>query len=271
MFTHFFAGCLVAAAAIPDVIMPDTRTIKVDVRLNAQPLIEHCCFQYVVGKNETLGTIAARHRNIPNTTPLTTVAEILELNPGLDADKVTKGTRLWMPPKDLSSAMAARKFLFTSGHYRLPMRIRPFVVNQKIEKSKHGTYSFLLVPESLIDKWNKALKANTIYEIYGKLIKEKAIEVLKVSGSGSFVKDASPVHSCIDTIDVKRDKSGAYSLTCSSIAFDKAGKVVPESERYVDQTKVKKSALLLLFPLAGAGWLLSRSVRQSQPQVTTAS
>ena len=82
-----------------------------------------------------------------------------------------------------------------------------------------------------------------------------------------MVWDESPVHSCVDTIKIKRSDKGQYSTELSSVAYDKAGKVVPPLRRIVKRDASKQGLPLILLPMMGAGWLLARRRRrQSQAE-----
>jgi nucleoid-associated protein YgaU len=89
MLTHFFAGCLLAVAAVPDVVIPGTRSLRVTRHLEVSPLTEHCCVQHVVAKGETLSAIAAAHYG-----KATTAKDIAALNPEINPDRLKIGQRL---------------------------------------------------------------------------------------------------------------------------------------------------------------------------------
>lgn len=266
MFTHFFAGCLVTVAAVPDIVTPGTRVIDVEVRMEARPLIDHCCVQRVVAKGETLSKIAISHRYKSSPNP-TSVEEILALNPGLAPGKLSVGQRLWMPPRIPGPDTEEKMFVFVSSLWGGATPTRAYAPSDKIATSRRGTYSITLVPECAIAEWTKALEKGTPFEDYRKLEEQGKMKVLQQEGSQIMVWDESPVYSCVDTIKIKRSDKGQYSTELSSVAYDKAGKVVPQLRRIVKRDASKQGLPLILLPMMGAGWLLARRRRrQSQAE-----
>jgi len=265
MFTHFFAGCLLAAVAAPgaptpDVVVPNTRSIKVEMRVNAQQLIDHCCVQHVVLKGETLTKIAAAHRAAPHAT---SISEILALNPGLKADKLAVGQRIWMPPRVSGLPGAEMQFVFTSSHWHCPVGISAFAPKAKISASRYGVFSLVLVSESGMREWSRALAANKgIHEAFARLQEAGEIQSIEQRCTPTTVWNESPVYSCVDSLTIARSRKGEYSLGFSSVAYDKGGKVVPPKERVVERRRSDQQMSLLFLPMLGAGWLCIRRRRQ---------
>ncbi|MFT6082334.1 MAG: LysM repeat protein [Planctomycetota bacterium] len=269
MFAHFFAGCLIAlagipaapartadAAPLPDVVVPGTRSITAELRIEARPLLDHCCVQHVIVKGETLSKLALTHREQPL---ITTVKEIIALNPGLNPDKLAVGQRIWMPPK-LTWPGTENTFVFLDQGR--PIRLgRAFAPADKARAPRRGGTSFLLVPESMIAAYHAAKKSRD-WQDAQTILKSKKVQVLSCSSSGGSVWDESPVYSCKDTIKIERSKKGVFSAKLTSVAYNKAGDIVPPSEREKDHRKNKKGMWFLLLPFVGGGWLLWRTCRQ---------
>tara|TARA_R110002096_G_scaffold16264_21_gene55691 strand:+ start:5554 stop:6450 length:897 start_codon:yes stop_codon:yes gene_type:complete len=278
MFAQFFAGMLIAAVAVPeaaapvpDVVVPGTRRVKVELRIEAQPLIDHCCVQHVVAKGETLSKIAANHRQHMLTSKVesmdsispTKVKDILALNPGLNPDKLAIGQRIWMPPRIPGGPNAENIFVFIDQRSPTGGPGEPFAATSKVSASRGGSTIFVLVPESMLSVREAAKKART-FEDYQAFNKSDKIQFLRASGSSGQVREESPVHSCKDTITFARSKKGVLSVKLTSVAFDKAGKVIPPNERNKVVRK-KQGAWLFVLPVAGAGWLLWHSRRRRAP------
>ncbi|MFT4511589.1 MAG: hypothetical protein ACI89X_000633 [Planctomycetota bacterium] len=281
MFAHFFAGCLLtlaglpthSAAPIPDVVVPGTRSIRVALLIEAQPLIDHCCVQHVVAKGETLSTIAANHRQRLHNTKVatidglspTSVKYILDLNPGIKPDQLAIGQRIWLPSQRLQTINKEHTFVFIDQRWPLGGLGIPFAPSDKINSPRRGQTALILVPASQLASYTKAAKSRDWKQIE-KIKASKGIQVLSIGGSGHSVWSESPVYTCKDTITVERSKKGAFSAKLNSIAYDKAGKVVSPAERRKDHRKNKKGMWFFLLPLSGGGWLLWRMRRQRANQ-----
>jgi LysM repeat protein len=291
MFAHFFAGCLIAlagipatatpyaaatrgAAAFPDIVMPGTRGIKVELQIDAQVLIDHCCVQHVVTKGDTLAKIAANHRKhlmTGNTGSLdriqeTTVKDILTLNPGLNPDKLVINQRIWMPPRIPAAIKTENTFVFIDqlGPFFSGGTDRGFAPTDKMIARRRANTVFWLVPASQMEIYTKVKQARRWQEIES-LKKSGKVQTLMTSRSAHTVWDESPVHSCKDTITIERSKEGVLSAKLTSVAYNKAGEVVSPTERIKDHRKNKSGMWFLLLPFFGGGWLLWRSRRQISP------
>lgn len=284
MLSHFFAGCFIALAGIPaittpdgtanrvattfpDIVIPGTRGIKVELQINAQALIDHCCVQYVIAKGDTLSQIAAKHRNH---TVATTVEDILALNPGLNPNKLVVSQRIWMPPRIPATTSKENTFVFLAkswsiGSLKLEHGYAP---TDKVTPSRRIAHAFWLIPASQWDNYAKLQKARD-WDGLDNLKKAGKIQSLTTGGSSHSVWDESPVYSCKDKITIERSSKGMFSAKFTSVAYDKAGKVVSPEERIKDHRKNKKGMWFLMLPLFGGGWLLWRSRRQRTPDQYT--
>lgn len=282
MFAHFFAGCFIAlagipaiatpdATAFPDVVMPGTRGIKVDLQIDAQTLIDHCCVQHVVAKGDTLAKIAANHRKLtmlgntgsPGRIQATTIKDILALNPGLNPDKLAINQRIWMPPRIPAAIKTENIFVFLNKAWPFHSgeTSRGFAPTDKVTAPRRGAVVFWVVPTSQTANYAKVQKACNWQGIES-LKKSGKIQVLTTIGSAHSVWDESPVYSCKDTITIERSKKGVLSAKLTSIAYDKAGEVVPPNERNKNHRQSKRGMWFLLLPFFGSGWLLWQSRRQ---------
>lgn len=293
MFAHFFAGCLIALAgipvaaaptadvtvpdvtvpdvtapdvtvpditvpdvAVPDIVVPGTRSIESELRIEARLLLDHCCVQHVIAKGDTLSALALTHREQPL---LTTVKEIVALNPGLNPNKLAVGQRIWMPPK-FTSPGTENIFVFLDQSWPKTLG-RPFAPADKVRAPRRGDTSFLLVPESMIRAYHEA-KTSRQWQGTQVFLESENVQVLTCGSSGGSVWDESPVYSSKDTITMERSKKGVFSAKLTTVSYDKAGKVVPPSEVNKDHRTSKQGMWFLLLPLIGGGWLLRRTQRQ---------
>jgi len=300
MIAHFFAGCLVAlagipatttpspaairgAAAFPDLVTPGTRRIKVELQIDAQALIDHCCVQHVIANGDTLTKIAANHRKHMMTgktgsldrIQATTAKDILALNPGLNPDKLVINQRIWMPPRIPAAIKTENIFVFMdqSGPFSTGGTDRGFAPTDKMIARRRGNTGFWLVPASQMEIYAKVKKARDWQGIES-MKKSGKIQTLTTNGSAHSVWDESPVHNCKDTITIERSKKGVLSAKLTSIAYDKAGQVVPPNERNKNHRQNKRGMWFLLLPFLGGGWLLwqirrQRSATQSPPAMLT--
>lgn len=262
----------VLPAPIPDVVVPGTRGIKVEMTLDASVLADHCCVQHVVKKGETLSQIAANHRKhlltgsdgSADRIQKTTVEDIVALNPGLQPDKLAIGQRIWMPPRIPAAKKTENTFVFIDQSHPFGGLGTPFSPSDAVRAPYRGQTAFRFVPASQLADFQKTAKSRDWKRIDA-YKKAKDIPVLSVATSGHRVWDESPVHSCKDKVTIARDKAGKFTAKLDSVAYDKEGKVVPPKVRNKNYGKNKRWMWLLILPSIAGGWLLVRNRRQREP------
>ena len=278
MLANYFAGCLIAVVAIPDVadsrqivaipdvVMPGVRFVRTETAIECQPMIDYCCVQHIVVKGETLAKIAVGHGN-----GKTTIQDILALNPGLVPTKLAVGQRLWMPPRIAVANKPMNTFVFMDWRRRSVGFGKPFAPKDKVvERSGVEHCTFTLVPANQLAAYTKCVKDND-YSGLSKIQKSGKVKLLQSKGSVRAVWGANPVRSCKETIQIKRSKDGVFSSKVTSIYLDEAGKVVPLSEVEKDYRLKHQSLPMLLLPLVGGVWLLcSRRKRRQSNAFQTA-
>ena len=271
MFAHFFAGLIVVAAAIPDVVTPGTRGIRVALTIESQALRDDCCVQHIVAKGDTLSIIAANHRkdllakdrDSTDRDLATTVDDIVALNAGLEPSKLTVGQRIWMPPRNPDAAKTENTFVFIAQGWRLHGFGKPFAPAAKIVAPARCETMFMLVPASELAAYTKITKSGN-YNALSKWKETGKFQSLMTVGSSVRVWNESPVFTCQDTITIERSDEGVLSAKLTSVAYDKGGKVVTASERNKDYRKDREMNWLLLLPFFGGGWLLWSMRRQRE-------
>ena len=209
MLTHFFAGCLLAVAAVPDVVIPGTRSLRVTRHLEVSPLTEHCCVQHVVAKGETLSAIAAAHYG-----KATTAKDIAALNPEINPDRLKIGQRLWLPPR-IPAKAGEQTFVYFVHGWRWTGTPSPYTPTDKIMTPRHGQLAWLLVPQDQMAAFAAAQKQNT--SAIEAMAKDNVIQILSVETSGGSIPDESPIQSCTETITVSRSDQGKFSIAAKAV------------------------------------------------------
>jgi len=258
MLAHLFAGCLAAFAMIPDVIPSGYHGISLDLRFEAQALLEHCCTQHVVKKGETLSKIA--------TTRLWgagAVEDIIAINPGIKADKIKVGQRIWLPPTHKAARILPKTYAFNTSGWTFGGGGKPFAALESHSPPRYGMLSLLLVPEMHLAAYN-ASKNDT--RLIKALIKDLKIPQITADCSGRLARDGDPTKKRVDTVTIHRDQKGKFSASVKTVCYDKKGKVItPET---LKKFNGKKGTWLLLLPAVGAGWLLLRRRRATVAPAT---
>lgn len=256
MLAHFFA-CVAAFAAIPDVIPSGYKHISVTLRFDAQPLVDHCCTQHVIKKGETLEMIAAKmfgNRKV--------VADILELNPGIDPRRLAIGQSIWLPPGLESARKQPKTFAFYAANWPLEAGGRPLNPAATARPPRYGKLAILLVPEKQMAAYKKSQRD---WKVIKKMAADKAIKTIEVTSRGANIRETNPTHKRVDTVKIHRDEKGNYRASVSSVAYDKKGKVL--SGDALKKIGTRQGMWLLLLPVCGAGFLLTRSRRRAAPAV----
>ncbi len=257
------APCLLALLTLPDIVLPGTRNVLVETRLEAAPLLDRCCVQYVVKKGDTLEKIARQH-----TGNLGAVRGIQELNPGLEPSRLRIDQRLWLPPrKDLAEG---EEPLFVYAERGWPVRGtgKPFAPEESIRPSRNAQLAFLLVPKSQLATYEATrVKGAASVE---KLAVDHKIQLLTSWGCGSSVAERDPTHRLSETFVIERGAEGEFALRLQVVAFDKDGKVIEPKQDSKGTEPAKEGLWLLLLAAAGGGWLLLARRRSDDPSPATA-
>lgn len=229
-----------AATIAPDVIPRGWHGIDVRRDVDSEVLRERCCVQYVIRKGETLHTIAKRHLG-----GVQRMQALLDLNPDLEPNKLTVGQRIWLPARD---AKAPERFVFLTQTRRMH-KPKGYAIGDRVY-SKWGEYAFVIVDAEHVAQLRKTKGWDQVVAMQN----DKKLQTLTGKSVSGLVRDGSPVRRIVETIRIRSDKDGNYSL-------------VSEAERFgADDKPIKKDAKiddggeqwLLLFGLGGAGLVWRR-------------
>lgn len=259
MLAHLVAGCVIAFAAIPDIVVPGYRRIAVSLQIEAGPLLDHCCVQHITRKGDTLSRIATAHCGT-----VTALKDILALNPGIKPDHLAIGQRIWLPPRLEAARKQPPTFVFHSQNWPLAGGGSPFAPMAQTTPPRYGKMALLVVPEDQMKAFQEARRK---WQSIDMLVRDKQIQKIEAACGGGNVPDHDPTHKCDYTVTIQRSDKGIYSAAVKSVSYDKKGKVI---EPATIQKQPSRDMWLLLLPIGGAGWLALRARRRRAALVAAA-
>lgn len=263
MHAAALAPCLLALLSLPDIIPPGTRSVPLETKLEAAPLLERCCVQYVVVKGDTLEKIARERCGGAKD-----VRAILALNPDVKPSRMQIGERLWLPPKRALAEGEEPVFVYVEPGWPVHGTGAPFALGDPIRPGRNTQLAFLLVPKSQLAAYRAAgAKGAANVE---KLAVDGKIQLLTTWGCGNRVPEGDPTAKLSQTFVITKEPEGKFVLQAQVTAFDEDGKVIePGAEKKVKEP-AKDGLWLLLLTAAGGGWLLLRTRRRSADLAPTA-
>ena len=252
---------LVAAVlplAVPDLIPPDRKGIKVTTRVDVAALADKVVVAHEVKAGETLASIA--RTRLGNETR---ADEIKTRNPEVDADKLKVGTVLWLPTVDPKAASDLHLVVAMPPR---DTRFLPFDATKELPPTRTGTYVF-----ALLTKEQLAAGLAGDHKKVGEILGHKDTVRIPAEIVGRFVAKDSPIARAEVQLKIVADKDGKWQVERTVVWFDAAGKQLPTDEKgdvvAPATPEPKKSELLLLLLVAGGGalWLLHARRRDPYP------
>jgi len=242
-------------AAPPDILPEGMKGIAVETRVDAGALAGDYCLRYAVQSGDTLSAIA-RHR-LGDEARWT---EIVPLNPGLDANKLSPGQSLWLPPKNATAAAKELVYAYFTARHMRNETIVQFEPGAVVNPMR-GSIGVYLVPASQIVAFEAA--RTTRGPGVGTFVSSGKVQAIEGQAPGRLVPRDDPTHRRNDTVRIEKDAAGKLVLKVTSVAYDKDGKELARKGQTEPPTppEPKKELLLLLLAFGGGALLLLRARR----------
>jgi hypothetical protein len=244
--------------APPDLLPEGMTGIPVVTRLAAGALDGNHCFAYVVQQGDTLSAISKRLLGDE-----ARWKEIVPLNPGLQADKLTPNRYLWLPPKNPGAPQKEFVYVFFTSKHMKSEIVEPFVPGAEVTV-RRGPVGVYLVPAAEIVAFETA-RAQRLPGV-GAFVSSGKVQALEIPAPGHLVPRGDPTQRRDDTLSVEKNAAGKLVLSVKSVAYDKDGKVLVlrPAGQTGNSPEPKKELLLLLLALGGGAVLLWRA-RRARP------
>lgn len=220
-------AAIVACSALPDIVPPNMKGIRVEIRVDPAafgPLAGRACLQHVIAEGETLESIANGKLGDAGRWQ-----EIEALNPGVEPRRLPVGKPLWLPPRQKAKEGEEPVLLF-AGSDVPGLQVQPLAATGNVSLlPRWGQLTVLVVPLSLRERVEAALAARRdARRQLEDLVKAGKIHQLSAPAPDRLVERESPVARCLATYRIVADGDQKPKLEQVSVEqFDANDKPVP--------------------------------------------